>query len=960
MKSIKRTLSGIFILLFLISCTPTQDQIIGNDQKDSTVDKTQGSPFQYSIRPHTADTITGFGMGSSTHYRVDDVAHAYGEIKSMGVIYIREEFPIEDCQLGFNKYTFRPPEKDYDRAVELANQYDLEIVALLTYGPKLHQSEDEFFELWRNYVLTLVERYGEDINYWQIGNEMNSLGMWEKVRRDATHVEVNVYARMLEIAYDVIKAADPEDVVILGGLINDTNFTNGYSPLDFIKALLNTSNKINFDALGLHTYWGENMPEDVRPQHVVGDRHPFTMNDYVIDFSSKTTEIIGSEFPIWITEVGYDDDKDLSIMKQRYNLSVDDLQAIALSRTYPTLLSIPQVEAVFWYTYENDDTGQKYSLKDKSKKALQTLTEAITYSTPLGGFQIVNNEQIPLQDTYEFRFMRADGDTASIYWKNSPNLNPLSIKVENLKEIPAYRYQLAAGVNFFTRISEDGSNPFDLAETPNLLIGKMDSDTQLVLYSKANVIDEASSSATVFLLDTSGSMNEQDITGYSKIEAAQRATQSILDVIKTENMSALSYLNQVGMVSFDNTPTLGVNLTTDLPSVESGIDRLSAFGGTGMADGLRMAIDMLSPVDPSFNKMAILLSDGMPNVGLNSSNNLNESEIIEELTNLTSEAKSSGICVHTIGFGLPGQIGGVSGEDSINEELLKRIASESGCGNYYNARNAIELANAFIEIRHASLGQILFSQQGVISQNEDLDLGTVPVADNQELILITLNWPGSQLDLELTDPAGVLVDSNYPNANVNTTSSLVSMAVTEPMAGNWRVKVFGADVPESQTDYKVLFSARAKPEPAIELEATQTDNVIPAPSGLTAILVLVLITVSAILVTKYSGAKRKDPVVKATPQAYLISQSTNAQHNMIPLSNNFIIGRRSTANLHLDSMEISRDHAQIYYSGGKWYIHDMNSRLGTYVNGHAVKIAPLSPGEKIKIGKYEWIFHITT
>jgi hypothetical protein len=471
--------------------------------------------------------------------------------------------------------------------------------------------------------------------------------------------------------------------------------------------------------------------------------------------------------------------------------------------------------------------------------------------------------------------------------------------------------------------------------------------------------EKIASSSTVFLIDTSGSMNEEDITGYSKIEAAQRATRSILDVIKTENMSGLSYLHQVGLVSFENTATLGVDLTTDLTSVESGIDRLYALGGTGMADGLRLAIDMLSPVDPTYNKMTILLSDGMPNVGLNSNNYLTEYEIIDELINLASEAKSTGICVHTIGFGLPGQIGGVSGQASINEDLLRQIASGSGCGNYYNASNAIELANAFIEIRHASLGQILLNQEGVISQNETLDLGSVPVVDDQELILITLNWPGSQLDLELTDPAGVIVDSNYPNASINASSSIVSMAVAEPMAGNWRVKVFGADVPEPQTDYKVLFSARAKPELPVVPAVIQTDNVIQPPSGLTAILVVVLIAASAVLVTKYSGSKKKGPAVNPPSQACLISQPSSAQQIMIPLTKNFVIGRRSTANLHLDSIDISRDHAQIYCSGGKWYIHDMNSHIGTFVNGHAIKIAPLSSGDRIKIGKEEWIFHIT-
>jgi len=472
----------------------------------------------------------------------------------------------------------------------------------------------------------------------------------------------------------------------------------------------------------------------------------------------------------------------------------------------------------------------------------------------------------------------------------------------------------------------------------------------------------AESTASVLLLDTSGSMDELDITGFSKIEAAQRATRSILDVIMAETVPGLSYKHQAGLVSFDNHSAIEAEITDDLISVQSIADRLTANGGTGMADGLRMSLDMLKPVDPSNNKMIVLLSDGMPNIGLNSEQYLEEDQIIEQIMGLVSEARSNGICIHAVGLGMPGQVGGVSGDSSINEDLLKRIAAESGCGQYYNATTAIELANVFIEIRHASLGQILFSQQGKISQNQEIDLGPVTVAQDQELILITLNWPGSQLDLDVTDPAGVSVKLNYPNANLKTTSSLTSLAVTDPMPGEWRVKVFGADVPKVQTDYNLIFSSRVKPismiEPVIEPVIEDTVNIEPVSDGSGAVLVVILIFASVVLVGTYAGRNKNVPAKRISPQAVLISQPIDTQQQTIPLTSNFVIGRRPTANIYLDDLNISRDHAQIYFSEKSWFIHDLNSKLGTYLNGKSVKIAKLSPGDRIKIGSHEWIFSI--
>jgi hypothetical protein len=120
---------------------------------------------------------------------------------------------------------------------------------------------------------------------------MNSLQFWYKVRYEASAVEVNIYAAMLSSAYQIIKASDPDDIVILGGLINDADFNRGYSPLSFLIKLKKYCETLCFDVIGLHTYWGSDFPETPRRQVLTDFYEELTMPDYVLLFSNQVSRI---------------------------------------------------------------------------------------------------------------------------------------------------------------------------------------------------------------------------------------------------------------------------------------------------------------------------------------------------------------------------------------------------------------------------------------------------------------------------------------------------------------------------------------------------------------------------------------------------------------------------------------------------------------------------------------------
>jgi serine phosphatase RsbU (regulator of sigma subunit)/pSer/pThr/pTyr-binding forkhead associated (FHA) protein len=71
-------------------------------------------------------------------------------------------------------------------------------------------------------------------------------------------------------------------------------------------------------------------------------------------------------------------------------------------------------------------------------------------------------------------------------------------------------------------------------------------------------------------------------------------------------------------------------------------------------------------------------------------------------------------------------------------------------------------------------------------------------------------------------------------------------------------------------------------------------------------------------------------------------------------SNGTVIGRQPDAGVYLESLAVSRHHARIVCERGAYYVEDIGSSNGTYVNGHRIAgRVPLCEGDTLQIGPYE-------
>ncbi|MDH4449297.1 MAG: FHA domain-containing protein [Rhodoferax sp.] len=64
------------------------------------------------------------------------------------------------------------------------------------------------------------------------------------------------------------------------------------------------------------------------------------------------------------------------------------------------------------------------------------------------------------------------------------------------------------------------------------------------------------------------------------------------------------------------------------------------------------------------------------------------------------------------------------------------------------------------------------------------------------------------------------------------------------------------------------------------------------------------------------------------------------------------LGRRPYNDVVIDNLAVSGEHALLTLQGADYFLEDLNSTNGTYINGKAIKRQRLSYGDAIEIGKY--------
>jgi hypothetical protein len=230
-------------------------------------------------------------------------------IADAGFHWLRQEFPWEDIEISAkgdfwdHKWDKDAWEK-YDHIVDLAEKYELEIIARLSNPPAWSRAEGDAagalappdnLENYGDFVEAVVRRYKDRIHYYQIWNEPNIYPEWGE-----QPVSPEKYTELLKVAYARVKEACPECVVISGALAQ----TIPLGPRDlndfvFLQRMYDAGAGDYFDVLAMQGYglWSGPTDRRMRPR-VLNFSRPLYLRELMVENGD-------AHKALWLTEMNW-------------------------------------------------------------------------------------------------------------------------------------------------------------------------------------------------------------------------------------------------------------------------------------------------------------------------------------------------------------------------------------------------------------------------------------------------------------------------------------------------------------------------------------------------------------------------------------------------------------------------------------------------------------------------------
>ena len=96
--------------------------------------------------------------------------------------------------------------------------------------------------------------------------------------------------------------------------------------------------------------------------------------------------------------------------------------------------------------------------------------------------------------------------------------------------------------------------------------------------------------------------------------------------------------------------------------------------------------------------------------------------------------------------------------------------------------------------------------------------------------------------------------------------------------------------------------------------------------------------------------------MRTTPASWSAAEAAGRGRPTCSADQRIAIGRHPDANIFLDDVTVSRNHAVVVREGDTWVIVDEGSLNGTFINRRRGDRTVLSDGDEIQIGKYKLTF----
>lgn len=258
-------------------------------------------------------------------------------MQNAGVGWVRLDFLWEDIEPQQGKFDF----VKYDLIVKLLREKGIHILGILHYSASWASSGGEWNcppkdnKLFVNYASKVIQRYKEQVKYWELWNEPDSAIYWKE--QDG----LKAYCLLLKDVYLAAKQIDPDCKILNGGLANG---------LASVNHLYDNGAKDYFDILNIHSF---QTPFNQQAIKAV-ESYP--------KLAYKIMQRHGDGHKkIWLTEIGAPGVRRVRSTHNWWlgNNPTEKQQAKWLKEVYTKLLENPQVEKIFWAFFRDTNNHWK-------------------------------------------------------------------------------------------------------------------------------------------------------------------------------------------------------------------------------------------------------------------------------------------------------------------------------------------------------------------------------------------------------------------------------------------------------------------------------------------------------------------------------------------------------------------------------------------------------------------------
>ena len=284
------------------------------------------------------------GFANAAQFLFQDDASLNADLDAMqntGATWIRFDFLWTYIEPNANQFQWTV----YDKVVAAARARGFTILGELDFTPPWARgaacnTSDKCapgdIGAWQQFITTTVNRYKGSVSHWEIWNEPNLSFFWQ------TGPDPAAYTALLKASYPAVKQADPNAVVVSGGLAPAGQLTaDMYPPLDFLKGMYAAGAQGSFDAFGMHPYTYPFTPDE-----------PKVYNNYYSLGSFYDVMVANGDGnkQIWSTEAGAP--TGTAVEADRSAIS-EAQQALTATRIYQIAAQRPWQGPVFWFCFRD-------------------------------------------------------------------------------------------------------------------------------------------------------------------------------------------------------------------------------------------------------------------------------------------------------------------------------------------------------------------------------------------------------------------------------------------------------------------------------------------------------------------------------------------------------------------------------------------------------------------------------